>query len=183
MSRVVPAVIATLLGLVALATFKSSPGLPKSSSAASSKRSGVVATGPPTPRTTTTRPPTTSPPTTQRPSPTGGTRTTRPPATSPATTTPPTVANTVRTIDGDPIDNPYGTVQVELTLQGTQITNVVALQLPTDRRHSAELSQQAGPILQQEVLQAQSAQIDIVSGATYTSDSYAQSVQSALAKA
>ena len=48
---------------------------------------------------------------------------------------------------------------------------------------SRYISQQAGPYLQQETLQAQSAQIDIVSGATYTSDSWAQSLQSALARA
>jgi uncharacterized protein with FMN-binding domain len=181
MSRAVPALIATLIGLVALATFKSSPGLPKSSAASSAKRSGIVATGPPRPATT--LPPVTSaPPTTQHSSAPGGTRSTTPPATT-APTTPPTTSGAARTIDGDPVDNPYGTVQVEVTLQGNQITNIVALQMPQDRRHSAELSQQAGPILQQEALQAQSAQIDIVSGATYTSDSFAQSLQSALAKA
>jgi len=46
-----------------------------------------------------------------------------------------------------------------------------------------EISSQVEPILQQEVLQAQSAQIDLVSGATYTSEGYAQSLQSALDKA
>ena len=51
------------------------------------------------------------------------------------------------------------------------------------RRHSAELSQQAAPLLLQEALQAQSAQINILGGASYTSQSYAQSLQSALDKA
>jgi uncharacterized protein with FMN-binding domain len=100
-----------------------------------------------------------------------------------ARTTPSTSASVVRTIDGDPVDNPYGTVQVRVTLHGTKITNVTALQMPVDRQYSAELSQQAAPLLLQEVLQAQSAQIDLLSGASYTSQGYAQSLQSALDKA
>ena len=52
-----------------------------------------------------------------------------------------------------------------------------------EHSRSQFISQQAGPLLQQEALQAQSAQIDIVSGATYTSESYAQSLQSALDRA
>ncbi len=176
MSRVIPAVVATLLGLIALASFKSSPGLPATSSAKSALKSTVpAATAPPNPTTTTTAPKT---PTTR-----SGSGATTPTTAAPATTTPSTTAPTTRTIDGDPVDNQYGTVQVEVTLQGKQIVGVTALQLPSDRRHSAEISQQAGPILQQEALQAQSAQIDIVSGATYTSTSYAQSLQSALDKA
>ena len=70
-----------------------------------------------------------------------------------------------RTIDGDPFDNFYGTVQVRVTLQGKRITDVTPLQMPTDRQRSAEISQQAAPLLLQEVLQAQSAQIDIIGGA------------------
>ena len=54
---------------------------------------------------------------------------------------------------------------------------------PFDRERSQYISQQAEPYLRQEALQAQSAQIDLVSGATYTSYSYAQSLQSALDKA
>jgi uncharacterized protein with FMN-binding domain len=89
----------------------------------------------------------------------------------------------LRTIDGDPVDNPYGTVQVRVTLRGTDITDVTPLQMPVDRQYSAELSQQAAPLLLQEVLQAQSAQINLLTGASYTSQSYAQSLQSALDKA
>lgn len=176
MSRVIPAVIATLLGLIALASFKSSPGLPATSSARSALKSTVpAATAPPNPTTSTIAPNT--------PSTSSGSHATTPPTAAPTTIPPTTSAPTTRTIDGDPVDNQYGTVQVEVTLQGRQIVGVTALQLPSDRQHSAEISQQAGPILQQEVLQAQSAQIDIVSGATYTSASYAQSLQSALDRA
>ena len=74
-------------------------------------------------------------------------------------------------------------MQVRVTLQGRQITDITPLQMPFDHQRSAEISQQAAPLLLQEVLQAQSAQIDIIGGATYTSESYAQSLQSALDKA
>ena len=172
MKRAVPAMLVTLLGLLALASFKSSPGLPtKSASVKLVKPTTPAATAPPTTDTTVGHS-TTPPP--------SGTPTTSTPATS---TSPTTSASTTRTIDGDPFDNRYGTVQVEITLQGHQITGITPLQMPTDRQRSAEISQQAAPLLQQEVLQAQSAQIDIVGGATYTSTSYAQSLQSALDKA
>ncbi|HEY5172167.1 MAG TPA: FMN-binding protein [Acidimicrobiia bacterium] len=176
MSRAVPAVVATLLGLLALATFKSSPGVPgKSASALPGRRSGAVATAPPRRSATTTAPPATS----------GSTPATDPGTNPPATPAPttPATSNTTRTIDGDPFDNQYGTVQVRVTLRGHQIVDVTALQMPTDRQRSADISQQAEPLLQQEVLQAQSAQIDIIGGASYTSQSYAQSLQSALDKA
>jgi uncharacterized protein with FMN-binding domain len=74
----------------------------------------------------------------------------------------------------------FGPVQVEVTISGGKITEVTALALPSDRRRSAEISQQAGPILRREALSAQSANIDTVSGATYTSDAYAKSLQAAL---
>lgn len=66
---------------------------------------------------------------------------------------------------------------------GGRITDVKALQYPTDRPQSAYISSVAIPYLHDEVLKAQSAQIDIITGATFTSDSYAQSLQSALARA
>ncbi|MDQ1455353.1 MAG: hypothetical protein QOH28_973 [Actinomycetota bacterium] len=171
MRRAVPAVIATLIGLGALASFKSTPGVPgKSASALHLKGSSAAGAAPP-PGTTTTAPP--APGSTPA---TGGT--------SPATgTTPTTRAGAVRTVDGDPFDNRYGTVQVRVALRGTQITGITAVQMPFDRQRSAEISQQAEPLLQQEALQAQSAQIDIIGGASYTSQSYAQSLQSALDKA
>jgi uncharacterized protein with FMN-binding domain len=67
-------------------------------------------------------------------------------------------------------------------ISGGRITDVQPVQMPFDRTRSAYISQVAGPMLRSEVLQAQSAQIDIISGATYTSESYAQSVESALQK-
>src|SRR6478735_5465476 len=77
------------------------------------------------------------------------------------------------TVDGPVVDTRYGPVQVELVVANGKISDVVALQLPTGRR-SGQISQAAAPILHDEALQAQSAKIDLVSGATYTSDAYTQ---------
>jgi uncharacterized protein with FMN-binding domain len=84
---------------------------------------------------------------------------------------------------GQSIFTEFGDVQVKVTISGGRITDVQAVQLPFDRRRSAEISQYASPRLHDEVLQAQNAQIDSLSGATYTSDAYARSVQSALDQA
>lgn len=86
------------------------------------------------------------------------------------------------TVDGPVVDTRYGPVQVELVVADGRISDVVALQLPTGRR-SGQISQAAEPILHDEALQAQSASIDLVSGATYTSDAYAQSLQAAINQA
>ncbi len=86
-------------------------------------------------------------------------------------------------VDGDVIGTQFGDVQVRLIESAGKITDVQSLKLPFDRRRSNEISQYAGPILRSEVLQAQSAQIDTVSGATYTSDAYDQSLQSAIVRA
>jgi uncharacterized protein with FMN-binding domain len=74
-------------------------------------------------------------------------------------------------------------VQVKVIISNGRITDVQPIQMPQDRAQSAYISQVAGPMLHDEVIQAQSAQIDIISGATYTSQSYAQSVESALQQA
>jgi uncharacterized protein with FMN-binding domain len=86
-------------------------------------------------------------------------------------------------VDGDVVGTQFGDVQVRLIESAGKITDVQSLKLPFDRRRSNEISQYAGPILRSEVLQAQSAQIDTVSGATYTSDAYDQSLQSAIVRA
>jgi len=86
-------------------------------------------------------------------------------------------------VTGPTIDTQFGPVQVQVTLSKGQIVDVQAIQLPTDRRRSQMIGQYAAPILRSEALQAQSAQIDIVTGATYTSMGYAQSLQAALDQA
>jgi uncharacterized protein with FMN-binding domain len=77
----------------------------------------------------------------------------------------------------------YGDVQVRAVVQGGRLVDVQALTLPSDRERSARISDFAGPELHDEALQAQSANIDVVSGATYTSEGYAQSLQAALDRA
>jgi uncharacterized protein with FMN-binding domain len=74
-------------------------------------------------------------------------------------------------------------VQVRVVVSGGRLVDVEALQLPNDRSRSVRISADAGPRLRNEALQAQSANINTVSGATYTSDGYAQSLQSALDRA
>jgi uncharacterized protein with FMN-binding domain len=86
------------------------------------------------------------------------------------------------TFTGDVIQTPYGGVQVAVVVQGRRIVDVQALQLPFERRLSAQISQAAEPLLRTQVLRAQSANISGVSGASYTSEGYFESLQSALAQ-
>ncbi|MFF3877206.1 FMN-binding protein [Streptomyces sp. NPDC001978] len=78
---------------------------------------------------------------------------------------------------------PYGPMQVAATFSHGKLTNIRALQTPNDSPHSQSLAAYAVPTLTQEALAAQSAQIQAVSGASYTSEGYRQSLQSALDKA
>jgi uncharacterized protein with FMN-binding domain len=103
----------------------------------------------------------------------------------PPTPTPSPRSNGLKsgTFTGSDYPNQFGDVQVKITVSGGKITDVTALQYPTDRARSALISQQAIPLLREEVLQAQTANIDILGGATFTTESYAESVQSALDQA
>lgn len=74
----------------------------------------------------------------------------------------------------------YGPVQVELTIESGVITDATAVQYPTAERRSQEINSYALPQLRSELLASQSATIDGVSGATYTTEGYQASVQSAL---
>jgi len=87
------------------------------------------------------------------------------------------------TYTGDPADAFYGNIQIQATISSGKITNVQFLQAPNDRGTSIEINSQADPILAQEAIQAQSANVDVVSGATDSSQAFVQSLQSALAKA
>lgn len=79
-------------------------------------------------------------------------------------------------------DMQWGPVQVTIVVKGKKITDVQA-SAPTERARSAFINEQAIPMLKQEVLQAQSANIDLISGATMTSEAYDMSLQAALKKA
>jgi uncharacterized protein with FMN-binding domain len=84
---------------------------------------------------------------------------------------------------GDAADTQFGTVQVRLTVTDGKVTAAEAVQAPNDNPTSQSKTASAVPTLNQAAVAAQSAQIDTVSGATYTSTGYKQSLQSALDKA
>ncbi|MBT2233061.1 FMN-binding protein [Nonomuraea sp. NEAU-A123] len=88
-----------------------------------------------------------------------------------------------KTVDGDAADTRWGPVQVQISVTGGKISSVQVLQAPNENRRDIEINNTALPILQEETMSAQSAQIDSVSGATYTSDGYIQSLQSAIDRA
>ncbi|GHD49289.1 hypothetical protein GCM10010317_027850 [Streptomyces mirabilis] len=85
-----------------------------------------------------------------------------------------------KTVTGDTVQTRWGPVQVRVTLKNGKITDVTAVSYPTDNPRDQEINSYAIPQLRREALAAQSAQIDSVSGASYTSDGYKQSLQSAL---
>jgi len=156
------ATVATVIGMWLVLTFKSAP-LPR---ATSSVNATATTTAPNQPSDAAGQPPAGPPP---------------PGGSSPSTTRAP--GSGTRTVTGDVVQTRYGDVQVAAVLNGSQIVDVKALQLPFDRPRSQDISSQAAPLLHDEVLQAHSAQIDTIGGATYTSDAYAQSLQSALDRA
>ena len=113
-------------------------------------------------------------------------RATEPPA---PTAAPPTLGPVARAgykdgeYSGPVTDAYYGLVQVKAVIQQGKIADVQFLQFPNDRRTSIRINNIAMPYLITEAIQAQSAQVDIISGATLTSEAFAQSLQSALASA
>jgi uncharacterized protein with FMN-binding domain len=92
-------------------------------------------------------------------------------------------ATMTRTVTGTVANTDHGPMQVQLTLAGTKITKVTVLQRTNDGAESDEIDATAIPKLTSETLAAQDAMIDAVSGASYTSQGYIQSLQSALDKA
>jgi uncharacterized protein with FMN-binding domain len=157
MRRSIPLLLATVLALVLLANFHTTTG------------QVAVATGPQPGASSSAAPPTSTPPAGAPPNPGSS-------ASSSSDTT-------SRAVDGPVVANRFGDVQVEVTLSGSRIVDVQALQLPFDRQRSADISNRAEPLLRREALQAQSAKINTISGATFTSQGYRQSLQSALDQA
>src|SRR3954447_11149272 len=86
------------------------------------------------------------------------------------------------TATGDAVDTQYGAAQVKVTVKNGKIANIEPVKLQGNDPRSIQISSSAEPILKQEALSKQSADIDAVSGATFTSGSYDQSLQSALDK-
>lgn len=164
MKRVLLTLAATVAGLVALLSYKShsavgvaGAGLPSAGvTSAAPTPSAAAGTAPPVP---------------------GGTAATS----GSATSTAPSAASATYT--GKAVETQYGVVQVRITVSGKKITNVAFAQLTAYDGRSERINSDAAPILLQETLAAQSAKIDSVSGASYTSDGYVQSLQSALDQA
>ena len=112
--------------------------------------------------------------------------TTAPDATAPDTAAPtPSATSGTKaggnvTVNGRAVMTRWGPVQVQVKIRSGRITDVVVLQRPTGERRDEEINSYALPILHDEVIAAQSATIDNVSGATVTTDGYVQSLQAAL---
>jgi uncharacterized protein with FMN-binding domain len=84
------------------------------------------------------------------------------------------------TVNGDITDTMYGPVQVQVIVRGNRIVSAHAIDYPQGGGRDQEINSRAIPQLDQETMKVQSARIDTVSGATYTSEGYRRSLQSAL---
>ncbi|CAN5259799.1 hypothetical protein BH11ACT3_BH11ACT3_21360 [soil metagenome] len=102
---------------------------------------------------------------------------------STGSTTTTTTASSDGTYTGQSVGTRFGNVQVQVTISGGTITDVTALQLTNSDGRSVQISNYAAPLLQKEVLTSQSANVSNVGGATYTSQAYLSSLQSALDQA
>ena len=158
MKRAVFAAVSTIVGLIMLLSFKTHT-IPTTLAAAP-----PAAVAPPT---TTTVP---------QPSRAGTTATTGP-------TTSTTIVARTETVTGNAVATRYGPVQVQITMTNGQVTAVDAIEYPTEKARDRQINARAIPALNQEALAEQSADIDMISGATYTSIGYISSLQSALDKA
>jgi uncharacterized protein with FMN-binding domain len=161
MLRAVLTLTGTAAGLAALLTFKSHPAT-------------IAAAAPPAAPTATSG-------ATSSPAPTSASKSH--PAAGKSATPGNSQAAAARTVTGAVANTQYGPMQIQLTLTGQKITNVTVLQRTNDGSESDEIDSNAIPKLTSETLAAQSAQINAVSGASYTSMGYIQSLQSALDKA
>jgi uncharacterized protein with FMN-binding domain len=101
-----------------------------------------------------------------------------PESTSPTTTAPAPTSS--RSATGRDVQYRYGEIEIEVTAAGSKIANVTILKDDATDGRSYQINSEAVPILESETMSAQSAQIDGVSGATYTSQAYVQSLQAAL---
>ena len=153
MRRVILAIVSTAIGLVFLLSFKTHTQ--------SALGTGASAVGTPTPGS--------------------GTASAATPATPPASQAPGTASGS-KTVTGEAINTVYGPVQVRITVTGGKITAVTAVEYPTETPRDSQINAFAIPQLNAETLAASSANIDAVSGATYTSQGYIGSLQNALDK-
>lgn len=170
MRRAIVATAGTVVGLVALLSYKSSGPHTLQKVQVSGNQSAPVSGA---------VPPVTSTPSTGVAARGSATTTTNPPV----TTSPPVTATTNQTYTGQDIQYLYGDMVVTATLQGSKVVNVGVPQNNAVDGRSQMINSYAVPILEQEAVAAQGVNINVVSGATFTSDAFAQSLQSALSKA
>lgn len=192
MRRALITTIGTTVGLAAVLSYKSGGAIGRSRVAVSAGQGALApaATSPttsPAPAPATTSPASTGPTTL----PATGSPATSLPATSPQTSVvPSTTVPSTTTVPaqpaqytGDDVQYRYGDIVVQITVAGNRITKITIPQESATDPRSQSINDQAIPILTSEALAAQNLQFDVVSGATYTSDAFAQSMQAALSKA
>ena len=112
--------------------------------------------------------------------PRGSARPSSGPAALAATPTPGPVAGASFAVDGDSIETPYGSARVRIVLTAGHITDVEALALPSATKRSRTISTAVEPWLRKRAIEAQTAQFDVLSGATYTSRAYMESLETAM---
>jgi uncharacterized protein with FMN-binding domain len=166
MRRALLAIFGTIAGLVGLLAFKT--------------HTTPVATVPAAVSTTTPG----SSPSAAAPSPSTVSPSTGSPTTpsSPSSAAASTKSAAAKTVTGDSIDTRWGPVQVKITVSNGKITSATAVVYPQNNPRDQEINATAIPTLQQESVGQSTAKIDMVSGATYTSEGYLKSLQSALDK-
>ena len=84
---------------------------------------------------------------------------------------------------GEAVSTRYGDVQVQITVAAGKVTAATVTQVPWSDHKDQQINSRAVPVLNDEAVSAQSSSIDMVSGATFTSEGYIQSLQSALDQA
>jgi uncharacterized protein with FMN-binding domain len=185
MRRVVLAVVSTVTALVFLLSFKThtssmlaaAPVAPASASPAKNGSSAGTAAGSPAASAGT------SAPASSAATPSSGAASSSSSTASSSSGTASSPASAPKTVTGDVIQTNYGPVQVQITVANGKVTKAAAVEYPSQSPRDAQINSYAIPQLNSEAVAASSAQIDSVSGATYTSGGYISSLQSALDKA
>jgi hypothetical protein len=166
MRRVILAVTGTIAGLVALLSFKSH--VPSSPLAVTASGSGGTSAAGASPSASSPAK--------------GGGQTEVVPGAFPQGSIAKNLPAGETAVDGKVANTSYGPVQIQLIKRGGKIVKVAVLVQPTNTLHDVQIGEFAFPKLISETLAAQDAKIDAVSGASYTSAGYIQSLQSALDK-
>lgn len=176
MKRIAYAMLATVSGLVLLFSYRTSTGaeIPTANAAAPAASTGTSGSGTGSGSGSTPNDSTSG-------SGTGSTTGTDGTGSTTGTTTSSGLKD--GTFTGDAASTRYGPVQVQVTVSGGSIASVDVVEYPNENPRDRQINQQAVPMLVSETTSAQSAQIDMISGATYTSQGYQQSLQSALDQA